>query len=193
MNADELKTVIDLHAKWLRDEPGGQQANLHGANLHGADLRRADLRKADLSGANLHGADLSGANLSWANLHGADLRGADLSGAAGLLNPIEYITQNFESTPDGIIVYKSFSEHYDAPQSWKIEVGSIIEETVNYLPTLTCACGVNVATLDWVEHECNNVVWRCLIKWAWLPGVVVPYNTDGKIRAARVQLIEPLN
>jgi hypothetical protein len=71
MNADELKSVLDLHAKWLRGEEGGSRANLYGADLYGADL----------SDANLYGADLSGADLSYANLIGADLRGADLSRA----------------------------------------------------------------------------------------------------------------
>jgi hypothetical protein len=91
MNADELKSVLDLHAKWLRGEEGGSRANLYGADLSDADLRRAnlrranlsdaDLRRADLRDANLVGANLSGADLSYANLIGADLRGADLSRA----------------------------------------------------------------------------------------------------------------
>jgi len=102
----ELDTILELHAKWLQNEPLGMRAdlcsanlygadlrsaylsgaNLSGANLYGADLRSAnlsgaDLRSANLSGANLYGADLSGANLSGANLYGADLYGAYLYGA----------------------------------------------------------------------------------------------------------------
>ena len=111
MNNKELKEVLMLHTKWLKDEPDGSMADLHGADLRGANLRWADLRGADLIGANLSGAnlsgaylrgadlsganliganirwadlsgaDLSGANIRWADLSGADLRGADLSGA----------------------------------------------------------------------------------------------------------------
>ena len=111
MTKDELKQVLAVHAKWVRGEVGGVQANLSGANLSGAnlrsadlrsanlrsadlrsadlrsaDLRSADLRSADLSGANLsiaslYGTNLSGANLSIASLYGADLSGANLSGA----------------------------------------------------------------------------------------------------------------
>src|SRR5690606_21515705 len=137
--------------------------------------------------ASLNSADLYGADLGY-----ADLSGADLSGAKGILNPIKYIMENFEKSEEGIIVYKSFHENYLPNPNWKIEEGSIIEEVVNPLPTVECGCGVNVATKEWVKRECNNLVWECLIKWEWLPGVVVPYQTDGKIRASKVQLIKPI-
>ena len=75
MSDEELKKILDNHAKWLRNE-GGECANLRGADLRFADLSGANLSEADLSGANLIWADLSGANLS-----GADLSGANLSGA----------------------------------------------------------------------------------------------------------------
>ena len=68
--------VLQRHAKWLKNEEGGEKAD-----LRGADLRGADLRDADLWGANLRGADLRGADLRDANLRGADLRGANLWGA----------------------------------------------------------------------------------------------------------------
>jgi len=50
MNAEELKSVLDSHKKWLKDESGGKQANLTGADLTGADL---------------WGAYLTGAKLNW--------------------------------------------------------------------------------------------------------------------------------
>ena len=91
MDANKLKDVLDKHLKWLRDEDGGERANLSWADLYGANLSRAnlsranlsraDLSGADLSGAYLYGADLSGANLYGANLSGADLYGANLYGA----------------------------------------------------------------------------------------------------------------
>jgi uncharacterized protein YjbI with pentapeptide repeats len=51
MDSTELK--LKLHLKWLRDEDGGEQANLREADLRGADLREANLREADLREANL--------------------------------------------------------------------------------------------------------------------------------------------
>ncbi len=90
MTPEEIKTILNDHAKWSRGD-GGKRANLSGANLIGANLsgaclsgaclRGADLRGADLSGAYLRGADLRGADLEGACLEGADLRGAYLRGA----------------------------------------------------------------------------------------------------------------
>ena len=80
MTVDELKAVLDDHAKWARGD-AGKRADLRGADLRGADLRGAYLRGANLGGANLGGADLGAADLRDANLGGANLRGADLRGA----------------------------------------------------------------------------------------------------------------
>lgn len=32
-------------------------------------------------------------------------------------------------------------------------------------------------------------IWKVLIRWEWLPGVVVPYHTNGKVRCERVELL----
>lgn len=91
MTNKELRKVLELHKKWLKNENGGVRANLEGfnlydamligANLEGANLEGAMLMRADLTNANLKGADLRGADLTGAILVGADLRGADLTGA----------------------------------------------------------------------------------------------------------------
>ena len=168
-------------------------ANLFGADLSNADLNEANLFGADLSNANLGEADLSNADLTEARLSNANLTYANLSNAKGILNPIEYIMENFERNDQGIIVYKSFGEYYAPNPDWEIAKGSIIEEVVNPLPTIECGSGINVATKEWAKRECNNQIWKCLIRWEWLAGVIVPYQTDGKIRASKVQLIEPVD
>ena len=94
MKIEDLKNILELHAKYLAKEPGGVRADLCGANLYGADLcgadlyganlRSADLRSADLCGANLCGADLRSADLRSANLCGANLCGANLPMSRGL-------------------------------------------------------------------------------------------------------------
>ena len=148
----------------------------------GAYLRLADLSEADLSEANLRWADLSEANLS----------GANLSGAIGLLDPSEWVAANLERDPEGrgVIAYKAFNLHYDPPAHWRIEPGSIISEVVNPLPTVDCGCGVNVGTLARVRRSADKrPIWRCLIRWEWLPSVVVPYSTDGKFRCSKVELL----
>ena len=81
MDANELKSVLEKHKKWLNNEDGGKRADLYNTDLRGADLSGANLRNADLRNASLRGADLTGADLTGADLRGADLRGADLRGA----------------------------------------------------------------------------------------------------------------
>ena len=203
-----IQEVLKLHKQWLNQEECGCRAILYGAdlrntNLRNADLRGADLRNADLCNADLRGADLGGADLSGADLRDADLRGADLRNAdlrnANLSNAqnienqnsADYISAHFDKTEDGIIVYKTFNNHQQPNPNWIIEEGSVIEENVNYNRTNDCGCGVNVATLDWIKKHGGQGrdIWECLIKWEWLSDVVVPYHTDGKIRAGRVQLV----
>jgi uncharacterized protein YjbI with pentapeptide repeats len=77
--AEQLAEIIKKHGMWLRDEDGGEPANLSYANLSYANLSYADLSYANLSYANLSSADLSYANLSYANLSSADLSYANLS------------------------------------------------------------------------------------------------------------------
>ena len=185
----DIKKILEDHKLWLMDT-GGSRADLRDANLSDADLRDADLRCADLSRANLSGADLSRANLSFANLSSANLSGANLSDAKGLLSAVNYLEANFDRTADGYIAYKTFGGQYAAADKWIIKTGSVITETVNPDRCTDCGSGVNVAPLEWVKKRYKGDVWKCLIRWEWLAGVVVPYMTDGKIRCERVELIE---
>ena len=181
-------------------------ANLSGANLSEADLHRANLIQADLSGANLSEADLSWADLSEANLSGAnlsraDLRGADLhranliqadlSQCTGLLSAREFMAQ-FERGELGWIVYKRIGvTQYNAPSSWKIEPGAFIGEICNPNRTDDCGCGVNFGTRDWCAERYRNAdLWKCRIRYEDGPDILVPYNTDGKARCERLELLE---
>ena len=177
MTQAELNEILEKHKKWLNGEDGGERADLFNADLSDAALFYANLSDADLRGAILRYADLRGAILRYANLSGANL-----SGATGLINPIDYLAEHFERTDDGYIVYKCFNGCWFAPERWKIADGEIIEEEVNCNRTNDCGCGINVAPLEWVKKNCKSVeIYKLLIKWEWLPGVIVPYNTDGKI------------
>ena len=81
ISAEKLQEIIESHGRWLRNEEGGERANLRSADLSSADLYCADLSSADLSGADLRSANLRSADLSGADLRGADLRSADLRSA----------------------------------------------------------------------------------------------------------------
>ena len=155
------------------------------------DLSGANLSDANLSGADLSGADLSGANLSGANLRRANLSGANLSETQGLIDAINYMEAHFERTEEGYIAYKTFNSIYTAPDKWKIEPGQILKEVCNPERTCDCGCGINVAPLDWVKrNHKGKTIYKMLIRFEWLVGVVVPYNTDGKIRCSRAQIVE---
>lgn len=214
MNKTKLQEILEKHQMWLKDDPDGIRANLcranlcradlRGVNLSGADLSYVDLSCADLSGADLSytilsGADLNSANLSdvdlnEANLSCADLRHTNLSGAKGLISTIRFIQTHFERTDKGYIAYKTFNGTYSAPTKWDIKTGSILTENVNFDRCCSCGCGVNVAPLEWVkENYPNQTIWEVLIRYEWLCGVCVPYNSDGKIRCERVELIGPTN
>ena len=78
MEEKQLKKILELHQKWLNEEPGGERADLQGADLREADLRGANLGDANLWRANLWRANLWEAVLRGANLGEADLREADL-------------------------------------------------------------------------------------------------------------------
>lgn len=81
MNADQLKVVLDLHAKWLNGEAGGIRAQLGMANLKNMDLQGANLRDANLAQADLTGARMMGADLSFANIRHTNFDKADLTNA----------------------------------------------------------------------------------------------------------------
>lgn len=195
-------------------------ADLRGANLCGADLRGANLRGADLCGVNLHGALLTGANLTEANLTGAkltkaclgnadlryanlcnadlynadlcgvDLTGADMSEAIGISSPISFMENYFKRVPEGYIAYKTFGAHFRPNPHWKIEVGSILTETVNPNRQDSCGCGINVAPLKWVAKDNDaRPIYKLLIRNEWLMGVVVPFNSDGHIRCEKAEII----
>ena len=69
MTQEELKIALELHRKWLSNNPDGIRLDLRGEDLSGMDLRYA----------NLHGANLSSADLSY-----SDLRLANTINTTGL-------------------------------------------------------------------------------------------------------------
>ena len=78
---EELNQILEKHAKYLREEDGGECADLSYIDLSEKNLSGMDLSEAILVGTNLMKANLSGADLSNACLIKASLTGADLTGA----------------------------------------------------------------------------------------------------------------
>ena len=162
ISAEKLAEIIESHGKWRRDEDGGVRAYLSGANLSGAYLS------------------------------GAYLIGADLSRAKGLPDTtIQFsFLEKLERTAEGYICYKTFGNQFKPPDKWVIEEKSIIDEFTDMNQFTTSSHGINVATMDWVRRNTHGPIWKCLIKFEWLVGAIIPIKTDGKFRASRVQLLE---
>ena len=139
MKKEELKEILDKHAKWWRGEDGGE---------------RADLRGADLSGANL-----SWANLSWANLSGANLSGANLSGTC--LSPeLHQLHRQFcrECPPlltGGRIVYRTATSQHVG--STKYKPGHTYTAPLLSFDCVTdCHPGIYAASLRWMQENCPD-------------------------------------
>ena len=169
-------------------------SNLSGSNLSGSNLRGSNLRGSNLRGSNLSGSNLSGSNLRSADLSGSNLSGSNLSGSTGIMSAIAFMDAHFERTKDGFIAYKTFGSNYYPNDDWKIEPDSVLSEVVNPDRACSCGCGINVAPLSWVKDNATNggrlSIWKVLIRWEWLMGVVVPFGSDGKVRCEKVELIE---
>jgi hypothetical protein len=169
-------------------------AKLTEAKLTGADLTRANLSGADLTRADLTGAKLTGADLTGAKLTGANLQDTDLTGTKGLVSSAEWCNRHLDRTNDGWVAYKAIGNTtFAPPDHWRIEPQSVLDATPNIDQRLSCGAGVNVAnTLAWVKTQYpSSTYWRVLISFDTT--VVVPYGTDGKLRAARVTLLEKVD
>lgn len=162
------------------------KANFSNANLANSDFYEAVLAEVNFCDANLNKCDFTNADLCWANICTSNF-----NDVIGLIDPIEFLS-NFEKTDEGIIVYKTFNQFFPIPEYWTIEPGQIISEVVNPTRTILCGSGINVGSLEWAEENSDKDIWKCLIRWEWLPGVVVPFNTTGSFRCSRLQLIEKI-
>ena len=84
ISQEELNKILKKHKMWLKDEEGGECADLSYVDLKCVDLSYTNLRAANLMGinlsdSNLHNADLTCTNLRYANLTDADLTDVDLT------------------------------------------------------------------------------------------------------------------
>jgi len=198
----KIQEILEKHLKWLRNEAGGERANLGGANLYGANLGGVNLRSANLYGANLRsvnlyganldGANLDGANLRSANLYGANLRSVNLYGAKNLfyrpdLEIIKHCTGKIRAwkyvKADGSNPYNQFSEKYEVGKTY-------IENNFNADEHQNCGAGFNVATLCWCYHDSKNTENQYLeIEFTAKDIVAIPYTTDGKFRVKKMKIL----
>ena len=189
-------------------------ANFEGADFEGAHFERARFVDCDFSNADFRGAHFSETNFLDCDLSKATFRnarvmgrpshedgarikdcktlGVDWSGVEGFHDPVEFMKSNFETDDLGFIVFKAFSQYYPAPSYWTIEPGSILRENVTYSRSRECAPGINVASLAWVKQNMDSWkdIWIGRIRYEWLVDVVVPFDSDGKIRTGWLELLQ---
>lgn len=175
-------------------------ANLSGTDLFGAQARKANFSFANLEETYFRCSDLEGANFDWANLTNSNLEFANLYNAKvnlanGLFDSIDFLSDNFEKSQSGYIVYAQFGPTRDLTKKrWQIKQDSIIRARIDFDRRNICGDGIKVAPLQWFRkrNRYKHVVWKCLIEWPWLAGVCVPYGTNGAIRASRIRLLEAI-
>jgi len=182
-----------------------RSAQLAACSFIGSALTKATFTLASLEGVSFTDAILDGSHFTKSALLCCDFRGADLcgttlvsalisecdfSGARSMPNAIDYLKENFEFTSEGMIAYKTFGDEFNPNLNWDIKEGAVISENVNWNRFNDCGCGINVAPYSWVSCHYSGKIWKILIRWEWLSGVVVPYDTNGKIRCERAEIVE---
>jgi hypothetical protein len=173
MNHDEITAVLAAHQKWWLGEEGGARANLTGA----------DLTSANLTGADLTGADLTRANLTDANLTGAKIAPNDLSilrAQAGSIRAYKLVTTALMSP--------MAAANGATPLAYPI--GGMVEvPDADRDERVSCAAGVNVATLRWIAA--NWVAGRrvLVVEFTAADIAAIPYASDGKFRVTRCTVV----
>jgi hypothetical protein len=171
-----------------------RSANLTGADLTCADLRGADLTCADLTRANLTGASLTRANLTGADLTRANLTGADLTRVSGSDPARGVPLLMLLDQPGAIRAYKLVTASGDSPMQSLSKLhyaqGATLEVSdANCDPSVDCAAGINVATLDWCLREWETGYRILLVEFTAADIACIPTATDGKFRLHRCTVV----
>lgn len=172
-----------------------QKASISYSNLATVFFENCNMSNATLKRSHMQGSSFIRCNLFGTRFDESRISECDFSQSSGALNPSDWMAENLERHEDGYIAYKTFEAVRLSNPNWKIEPGSVINEMVNAGITESCGCGINVSTLRWQEenqpifHK-KGPIWRCLIRWEWLPSVVIPWGTNGKFRCGRVELLD---
>jgi hypothetical protein len=189
-----------LNAKILRCSFEGckiDSATFSLSSITATTFYLTSLTKSSFSQSIMEDCTLKECNLLDVVFRSARFSSVDFSGSTGVFDPSEWMRSNLEKTSEGYIVYKTFGELYRPSVSWDIRPGAIIEENVNPCVTQTCSSGINVSTARYRARKVTwgtlSPVWKCLIRWEWLPGVVVPWDTEGGFRCSKLQLIDVID
>ena len=79
-NGKNLKEVLELHYKWVKDSENGRRADLSNEDLSYVDFSNSDLSNADFTNADFTGSNMEDANLKYSNLRIACFKGVNMKG-----------------------------------------------------------------------------------------------------------------
>lgn len=172
-------------------------SKIFGFNAKGSRIIDCDFDKATMYQANFRNSILKDSSFLNASIDEVNFYDADISGVK-LDSPIDYMRKQFESSPTGgYYGYKFFNYFRRAPSYWILEENQIISESVNYDKSLVGGSGIHIGGLDCIKRMIKlnpelkeQKIWKVYIAPEWLPGVVVPFNSDGDIRCERCQLVK---
>lgn len=175
-------------------------SNFSDTNFSGCRFVESFFENSDLSRCIFNGVEFVGSSFIRSNM-----REVDLSGSNGLLDPIDYLFDEFEWDNQDIIVYVAFDDDQDNNINWYIETHgidkkSILKSEVNYDRSDPNGCGIQVGNKKYIRSKLSNMkgdygyIWKGKILLEWLPGVVVSYfPMCHKIRTSRLILMEQLD
>lgn len=111
-------------------------------------------------------------------------------------DPSLYVRSYFHKVSHGYIGFKSFCEAHKPfgnPSSWEINHGSVIEEVCDSDVNKECSYGISFGSFEYmrktyITNGCMDIH-AILIRNEDIFGVCVPYNTDGKLRTSRLQIL----
>ena len=188
-------TNTDFQFSFIKDSKI-KKCKLSFSRFNGTTCENTDFSGSYFFTVNFGHSVFKNCNFTDVYLNDANISNVDFSCTKGIMSQIDYCKQNFEFTNEGLIAYKVFNRFFTAPEDWKIEKGAVLTENVNYNKATECGCGINVATRKWIENVGTDkgwetlTIWKVLIRWEWLMGVSVPFESSGKIRCEKVELVE---
>ena len=109
----------------------------------------------------------------------------------------------------GLAGYKLFLRHesgrrtspcYTNPTEWDIAPGAWLKEPVDTNRFEDCSYGVNIGSMGWVKRFAETIayesgvvpeIWNGFVPYDYMPHIVIPFESDGKIRTSCFVLSYP--
>lgn len=111
----------------------------------------------------------------------------------------EWLDKHLYHDAIGYYALKTFGVFFPARVEWiPLVPGKIISEVcINPDRATQCGTGISIGTETWVREWLSDrywdIIWVVRVRNEWLADIVVPFQTDGKIRTRTLELLTPLS